>query len=108
MNRFINEGKEAYNKEIPKARGTAERLVQEAQGYAAERVNRAEGDVARFNSVYERYAQSEDVTRSRLYIEMIEDVFEGEKDTDLIDRNLENFIPLKQLQNSGSAQGGTQ
>jgi regulator of protease activity HflC (stomatin/prohibitin superfamily) len=45
MNRLINEGKEAYNKEIPRAQGDADRLVQVAQGYAAERVNKARGDV---------------------------------------------------------------
>lgn len=106
MNRLINEGKQAYNEEIPKARGQADQVIQQAQGYAAERVNNAQGDVARFNSVYAEYRTSREVTRKRLYIEMMEDVFEGETDTDLIDRNLENFIPLKQLRNQ--AAGGTQ
>ncbi len=106
MNRLINEGKQAYNEEIPKARGQADQVIQQAQGYAAERVNNAQGDVARFNSVLAEYRTSRDVTRKRLYIEMMEDVFEGETDTDLIDRNLENFIPLKQLQNRPA--GGTQ
>ncbi|HDQ13272.1 MAG TPA: FtsH protease activity modulator HflK [Sediminispirochaeta sp.] len=101
MNRLINEGKEAYNQEIPKARGQAKQLVQEAQGYAAERVNNARGDVARFNSVYEEYVNSPEVTRTRLYIETIEDVFKEDKETDLIDRELENFLPLKNLQSQG-------
>ena len=106
MNRLINEGKEQYNREIPKARGEAEKLIQEGRGYAAERVNEANGDVARFNSVLAEYLKNKDVTRARLYIEMIEDVFEGEEGTDLIDRNLENFIPLKALQ--GQTQGAIQ
>ncbi|MFW5768544.1 MAG: FtsH protease activity modulator HflK [Spirochaetota bacterium] len=106
MNRFINEGKEAYNAEIPKARGQADQMVQVAEGYAAERVNEARGDVARFNSVYAEYRTSREVTRTRLYIEMMEDVFGEDTDTDLIDRNLENFIPLKQLRNQSA--GGTQ
>ena len=106
MNRLINEGKEQYNSEIPRARGEAEKLIQEAKGYAAERVNEARGDVARFNSVRAEYAKNPDVTRTRLYIEMIEDVFALEEGTDLIDRNLSNFIPLKTLQ--GQIQGGTQ
>lgn len=107
MNRLINEGKEAYNNEIPKARGQADQMIQVAEGYAAERVNNAQGDVARFNSVYEEYVKSKNVTRDRLYIEMMEDVFqEAGEDTDLIDRNLENFIPLKQLRDQ--FQGGTQ
>ena len=106
MNRLINEGKEQYNGEIPRARGEAEKLIQEARGYAAERVNEARGDVARFNSVLAEYEKNPDVTRTRLYIEMMEDVFANEEGTDLIDRNLQNFIPLKTLQ--GQIQGGSQ
>jgi membrane protease subunit HflK len=106
MNRLINEGKEQYNREIPLARGQAEQLIQQAQGYASERVNEANGDVARFNSVLTEYVKSEDVTRTRLYIEMIEDVFADDQGTDLIDRNLDNFIPLKTFQDQIS--GGTQ
>jgi membrane protease subunit HflK len=103
MNRLINEGKEAYNKEIPKARGEAEKLIQEAKGYAAERENMAIGDVARFNSVYNEYRNNRSVTRTRLYIEMVEDVFKEKENTDLIDKNLKNFVPFKGLQNEGGA-----
>lgn len=108
MNRLINEGKEAYNQEIPKARGQAKQLVQEAQGYAAERVNNAEGDVARFVSVYDQYRQAPDVTRTRLYIETLEAVFENEEGTDLVDRDLDNFLPLKNLQGQASQSQGVQ
>jgi modulator of FtsH protease HflK len=106
MNRLINEGKEQYNTEIPRAGGEAEKLIQEAKGYAAERVNEAQGDVARFSSVLTEYRKSPAVTRTRLYIEMIEDVFANADGTDLIDRNLDNFIPLKTLQSQ--VPGGTQ
>ncbi len=97
--RFINEGNASYNQAIPEAEGKAKRLVQEAKGYAVARVNKANGDVARFRSVLREYRTSRDVTRTRLYIEMYEAVF-GSGDgsaTDLIDRSLQNFIPLKQL-----------
>ena len=106
MSRLINEGKEDYNREIPKNQGEAEKLIQEARGYAAERVNEARGDVSRFSAVQEEYNKNRAVTRSRLYIEMIEDVFKEVEGTDLIDKNLENFIPLKALQNT--VQGGGQ
>ncbi len=102
MNRLINEGKEEYNRLIPKARGEADKIIQEAYGYQAERVNQAKGDVARFNAVYEEYRKNKDVTRSRLYIEMMEDIFNNTDKTDLIDKNLENFIPLKNLQSGGT------
>ncbi|MDX9899052.1 MAG: FtsH protease activity modulator HflK [Spirochaetia bacterium] len=104
MNRLISEGKEAYNKEIPKARGEADQIVQVAKGYAAERVNKANGDVARFNSVYDEYRKAPDVTRDRLYYEMIEAVFADEGNVELIDSSLSNFIPIK---NFGTQTGGT-
>jgi membrane protease subunit HflK len=97
QNRLINEGQQAYNAEIPRAKGEADRLVQIAQGYAAERVNRANGDVSRFNSVYEEYRKAPEVTRRRLYYEMIEEVFKDDTETVIIDRNFNNFLPLRDL-----------
>lgn len=101
MNRLINEGKEAYNAEIPKAKGQADQLVEIAQGYATERVNKAKGDVARFDSVLTEYRKSPDITRKRLYFEMVDEILAGNSDVELIDKTLENVIPLKML-------GGTQ
>jgi membrane protease subunit HflK len=104
LERLNNEGQQAYNEQIPRARGEAERLVQVARGYATERVNRARGDASRFNAVYDEYRRSPDVTRQRLYYEMIEEVFKDEKDTVIIDRNLRNFLPLMNV--GGAGQGG--
>jgi membrane protease subunit HflK len=92
--RLINEGQQAYNEEIPRASGEARRMIQVAQGYATERVNRARGDVARFNSVFDEYRRAPEVTRQRLYYEMIEEVFKNEDGMRIIDRNLSNFLPL--------------
>jgi membrane protease subunit HflK len=97
MNRLINEGQQVYNEEIPRARGEAERMIQIAEGYATERVNRAEGDVARFISVLTEYRLAPDVTRQRLYYEMIEDVFRNEDGMILVDRNLNNFLPMMSI-----------
>jgi membrane protease subunit HflK len=95
--KLINEGNQAYNEAIPEAEGKAKRIIQQAAGYAAARVNEANGDVARFLAVLEEYNRAPEVTKDRLYIEMFEEVFATDTGTDLIDRNLENFIPLKQL-----------
>jgi len=97
LERLINEGQQVYNEEIPKARGEAEKTIQVAQGYATERVNRANGDVARFNAVFEEYRRAPEVTRQRLYYEMIEEVFKDEKNMPIIDRNLKNFLPLMNM-----------
>jgi len=106
LNRLINEGKEAYNNTIPKARGQAKQVIQAAQGYAAEKVNMAKGDVARFLAVYGEYRKNPKITRTRLYYEMIEQVFKETQNTDLIDKNLKNFIPFKSL--TKDKQGGAQ
>ena len=118
MNRLINEGRQQYNEEIPKARGKAEQEVQIAQGYASERVNRARGDAERFNSVFSEYQNDPQTMRTRLYYEMIEDVFlpsdgttgetRGDSSSDLIDRNLSNFIPLLNLGDTTRQQGALQ
>jgi modulator of FtsH protease HflK len=109
--KMINEGKEAYNQAIPKAGGEANQAIAEAEGYAIERVNRAKGDVARFLAVFEEYRKAPDVVRTRLYYEMYDEVFGGAPEgTDLIDKNLSNFIPLKTLggQAVTATKGGAQ
>jgi membrane protease subunit HflK len=97
MKRLINEGKEEYNKEIPKAQGEADRQIQVAEGYASERVNMAKGDVARFNAVYEEYKRAPAATKERIYLETMAEIFGSDKKPELIDSELENVLPLKNL-----------
>lgn len=97
MNRYINEGKEAYNTEIPKAQGERDRQIQIAEGYAAERINRAKGDVAKFNAVYDEYRRSPKVTRERIYLETMEEIFGSNVKPELIDSELKNVLPIKDL-----------
>jgi membrane protease subunit HflK len=104
MNRLINEGKEAYNNEIPKAKGQADQILEISRGYATERVNKARGDVARFISVLDEYRKAPDVTRKRLYFEMVDQVFADSRGVELIDKELSNFMPLKILDTSKEAQ----
>ncbi|MDD3997237.1 MAG: FtsH protease activity modulator HflK [Sphaerochaetaceae bacterium] len=106
MNRLINEGKQSYNREIPRAQGDASRLIQIAEGYAAERVNNAQGDVARFTAVREAYEASKEITAQRLYIETLEMLLSEASQGGsilLIDKTLENFLPLSNIQ---TTQGG--
>ena len=100
----VQDAFEDVNKAIqdmnPRAKGEADQKVQVAEGYAAERVNKAKGDVARFNSVYEEYRKAPAVTRDRLYLETMEEIFAGqdkEKKPALIDSELENILPVKNL-----------
>lgn len=97
MNRLINEGKEYYNTEIPAAQGEASKLVLQAKGYAAERVNQAEGDIARFNSMREAYQDSKDITKTRLYIETMDEILQNSENTRIVDKNLTSALPLLNL-----------
>jgi len=106
-NRLINEGQQSYNEQIPRTRGEADRVIQVAEGYATERKNRAAGDVARFNSVYDEYRRSPEVTRQRLYYEMVEDVFKDDKNTTLIDRRFNNFLPFRDVSSAAGNAAGT-
>ncbi len=67
-----NEGQAYANDIIPKARGTASRLMEEAQAYQQRVVVRAEGDASRFKQVLNEYAKAPEVTRQRLYQDMMQ------------------------------------
>jgi membrane protease subunit HflK len=73
--RLINEGQAYANDIIPKARGTAARLMQEAEGYRARVVQTAEGDAARFRQVATEYARAPQITRERLYLDTMQQIF---------------------------------
>lgn len=72
--RTINEATKRQNQAIPRARGEAQRTISQAEGYAAERINRALGETARFNAVFAEYQRAPEVTRTRLYLETLQDV----------------------------------
>lgn len=69
--RMINEANRQANQAIPRAEGSAERVVSEAEGYAMQRVNRALGETSRFTALLQEYRGVPEVTRSRLYLETL-------------------------------------
>ncbi len=99
--RIINEALEAYNAAIPKAKGQAEQLILSAEGYATNRINRAQGDAERFLSVWKAYSKAKDVTRRRLYLEMMNEVFPKVRNKVIIDDKVRSFLPLLQLNGKG-------
>ncbi len=103
-NRLINEGEQSYFAEIPRIEGEAKQKISEAEGYKQARINRARGDVALFSAIYNEYRQAPEVTRQRLYYETLAEVLSNPETTDLIDKSLENFLPLKQLNSSEGGQ----
>jgi len=75
--RLKNEGQAYASDVIPKARGTAARLLEEAEGYRSRVVAQAEGDSQRFKSVLTEYRKAPAVTRDRLYIETMQQVYQN-------------------------------
>lgn len=73
--RAKNEAEAYANDVVPRARGTASRLTQEAEGYRARIVAQAEGDAQRFKSVLAEYQKAPQVTRDRMYVDAMKDVY---------------------------------
>jgi len=102
--RMVYQAREQYNKAIPAAKGNAEKTIKSAEGYALDRINRAKGDAARFSAQYRAYARAKDVTRRRLYLEALKDLFPKLGKKYIIDANQKNLLPLLNL----GREGGTQ
>ncbi len=101
--KMIYQAKEAYNKVIPAARGDAEKTIKGAEGYALDRVNRARGDASRFLALYREYIKAKDVTRKRLYLEAMQDIFPKMGNKYIVDASQKNLLPLLNL---GKSEGG--
>jgi membrane protease subunit HflK len=70
-----NDGQAYANDVIPKARGTAARLIQEADGYKQRLIATAEGDASRFKQILTEYAKAPEVTRNRMYLETMQQIY---------------------------------
>ena len=73
--RAKNEGQAYANDVIPRARGNASRLLQEADGYKQRVIAAAEGDASRFSQVVVEYAKAPAVTRQRMYLDTMQDIY---------------------------------
>ena len=102
--RFINEA-QAYSREIePRARGQVNRMAQEAQAYKERVTLEAQGAIARFEELLPQYQAAPEVTRSRIYIESMEEVY-GNTSKILVDtKGTGNmmYLPLEKILNNQS------
>ncbi len=73
----INKATSYRNEKIPAARGNAAQMINQAEGYKASRIDYAKGDVANFIQILERYKQGKRVTRTRMYLETMEEILPG-------------------------------
>ncbi len=105
--RFKNEGQAYASDVIPKARGTAARLKEEAEGYRSRVVAQAEGDAQRFKSVLGEYQKAPGVTRDRLYLETMQQVYSNVTKVMVDTRSGSNllYLPLDKVLQQASATG---
>lgn len=106
--RFRNEGQAYANDVIPKAQGTSSRLREEAEGYRGRIVAQAEGDSERFRQVLTEYQKAPAVTRDRLYVDTMREVYTNVSKVMVDTTSNSNllYLPLdKLMQATGTAPG---
>ncbi|MDT8364820.1 MAG: FtsH protease activity modulator HflK [Nitrosomonas sp.] len=97
--RQVNEGQAYANNVIPRAKGAAARLMEEAGGYMQRVISTAEGDASRFEQVLVEYSKAPDVTRNRMYLDAIQQILSTTSKV-LIDQQGGNnllYLPLDKL-----------
>src|SRR3989338_1644909 len=102
-----NEGQAYANDVVPRARGTAARLIQESEGYKQSVIANAEGDASRFKQILVEYEKAPAVTRERMYIDMMQQVM-GNVSKVMVDQKNGNsllYLPLDKLVESTRAGG---
>ncbi|AFT83535.1 MULTISPECIES: FtsH protease activity modulator HflK [Borreliella] len=96
-NKYINEGKKEFNQIVPKIKGEALKVIEEARGYKESRINNALADTEIFNAILDAYLKNPDITKERLYNETMKEILENKDNIELIDKNLKNFLPFKEV-----------
>jgi membrane protease subunit HflK len=99
-----NEGQAYYNDVVPKSRGAASRLLEEANGYRQSVVANAEGEASRFRQVLVEYNRAPAVMRERLYIDAVQQILTSTTKV-LVDARAGSnllYLPLDKLMQAGT------
>ncbi|MEJ8567634.1 FtsH protease activity modulator HflK [Elongatibacter sediminis] len=107
--RFIEEARVHVNSVVPEARGQAARILQEAEGYKQATIALAEGEAERFSLLLKEYQKAPAITRKRLYLQTMENVF-GRSNKILLDADSSGnvlYLPLDQLGGGGGTGAGS-
>ncbi len=89
-----NNALQYQNQQIPAAEASADRIVQTAEANKAARIAEAEGQVARFNEMYDEYEQYPLITKKRLFLETMETILPGAK-VIITDGETQSMLPLE-------------
>jgi len=94
-----SEGQAYANDVIPRARGAASRLLQEAEAYRSRVVANSQGDASRFKQVLVEYQKAPAVTRDRMYLETMQQIFSNTTKVMVDSKSGSNllYLPLDKL-----------
>ena len=100
-----NEGQAYANDVIPRARGAASRLMEEATGYRQRMIVTAEGDASRFKQILTEYSKAPEVTRNRMYLETLQQVYANTSKVMVDAKGSGNllYLPLDKLMQAAGA-----
>lgn len=103
--RQINEGQAYANDVVPRAKGNAARLEQEAEAYQQKIILSARGDASRFDQLYSEYAKAPKVTRDRLYLETMQQIYSSVSKVMIDARGQGNllYLPFDKLMQAAAA-----
>jgi membrane protease subunit HflK len=107
--RFRNEGQAYANDVVPKARGIAARLIEEANGYRQSVMATAQGDASRFSQILTEYTKAPVVTRERMYLETMQQIL-GATSKVLVDQKAGQnllYLPLDRIMQMSGQPGPT-
>jgi modulator of FtsH protease HflK len=97
--RSKNEGQAYANDVVPKAKGVAARLIEEANGYKQSVIATAQGDSARFRQILSEYEKAPQVTRERMYLETMQQILSTTSKVIVDQKGGQNllYLPLDRL-----------
>ena len=96
----INNAKKYQSEQLPKAEAEADKIIQQAEAKKQSRIAEAEGQVARFEKMYEEYKKFPLITKKRMFYETMEELL-PDLNIVITDGNTQTYIPIQQLQQLG-------
>lgn len=96
--KIINESEGYRNDILPKAKGGASKIVNEALAYKEAKIKGAKGDTSRFIQILKEYRKAKNITKTRLYIETMEEVLPSVKKIIIEDKTGKNVLPILPLE----------
>ncbi len=95
--RAVNEALGYSNDILPRARGQAAQVQQNAEAYKGAKIVQAEGQAKRFESQLKEYRKAKEITKTRLYIEAMEDILKGSQKVIMTGKSGQNIVPYLPL-----------